>query len=118
MSVDWDHTVDVLVIGSGAGGMVAALTAHDRGASTLVLEKSDHYGGSSGKSGGGLWIPNNHLMHEAGLDDSAAAAMDYLRAVTRGIEPEERLQAFVQYAPEMLRYLAERTRFRPQCMPR
>lgn len=116
MTGGWDHTVDVLVIGSGAGAMVAALTAHDRGASTLLIEKSDLYGGSSAKSGGGLWIPNNHLMREAGLEDSPTAAMDYLKAVTRGIEPEDRLQAFVQYAPEMLRYLAERTRFKPQCM--
>lgn len=117
MANGWDHDFDVLVIGSGAGAMVAALTAHDRGASTLLVEKSDLYGGSSAKSGGGLWIPNNHLMRAAGLEDSPAAAMDYLRAVTRGIEPEDRLQAFVANAPEMLRYLAERTRFSPQCMP-
>lgn len=118
MTANWNHAVDVLVIGSGAGAMVAALTAHDRGASSLLIEKSSLYGGSSAKSGGGLWIPNNHLMQEAGLEDSPDAAMDYLRAVTRGIEPEDRLQAFVTNAPQMLRYLAERTRLRPQCMPK
>lgn len=118
MTASWNHVVDVLVVGSGAGAMVAALTAHDRGASTLLIEKSSLYGGSSAKSGGGLWIPNNHLMQEAGLEDSPAAAMDYLKAVTRGIEPEDRLQAFVTNAPEMLRYLAERTRLKPQCMPK
>ncbi|AMN46174.1 3-oxosteroid 1-dehydrogenase [Steroidobacter denitrificans] len=117
MTASWNHAVDVLVIGSGAGAMVAALTAHDRGASTLLIEKSPLYGGSSAKSGGGLWIPNNHLMQAAGLEDSPDAAMDYLRVVTQGREPEERLQTFVMTAPEMLRYLAERTRFKPQCMP-
>lgn len=117
MAEHWDHAVDVLVIGSGAGAMVAALTAHDRGASVLLIEKSPYYGGSSAKSGGGLWIPNNHLMSAAGREDSPAAALEYLRAVTRGIEPEDRLQAFVKSAPEMLRYLDERTRFKPQCMP-
>ncbi|MGD9598451.1 MAG: FAD-dependent oxidoreductase [Steroidobacteraceae bacterium] len=117
MNAGWDHAVDVLVIGSGAGGMVAALTAHDRGARTLLIEKSDLYGGSSAKSGGGLWIPDNHLMRAAGIEDNPNAAMDYLKAVTRGIEPEGRLLAFVTQAPRMLRYLAEHTRFRPQCMP-
>ncbi len=117
MTAGWDHDVDVLVIGSGAGGMVAALTAHDRGARTLLIEKGDLYGGSSAKSGGGLWIPGNHLMREAGIADSVNDAMDYLKAVTRGREPEERLLAFVTQAPEMLRYLVDRTRFRPQCMP-
>ncbi|MDY0067980.1 MAG: FAD-dependent oxidoreductase [Steroidobacteraceae bacterium] len=118
MTASWSHVVDVLVIGSGAGAMVAALTAHDRGASTLLIEKSLLYGGSSAKSGGGLWIPNNHLMQAAGLEDSPTDAMDYLKAVTRGIEPEDRLEAFVTNAPQMLRYLAERTRFKPQCMPK
>lgn len=118
MTGDWDRAVDVLVIGSGAGGMVAALTAHDCGASTLLIEKSSLYGGSSAKSGGGLWIPNNHLMCDAGIEDSPNAAMDYLKSVTRGIESEDRLQAFVTNAPKMLRYLVERTRFKPQCMPK
>jgi 3-oxosteroid 1-dehydrogenase len=58
----WDHTVDLLVVGSGAGAMVAALTAHDRGGGALLIEKSARYGGSSAMSGGGLWVPNNHLM--------------------------------------------------------
>lgn len=107
----WDHTVDVLVVGSGAGAMVAALTAHDGGASTLLIEKCTDYGGSSARSGGGMWIPNNHLMRADGVEDSTADTLAYLKAVIgEGVEPEDRLEAFVNHAPEMLEYLCNRTR--------
>ena len=66
----WDHAVDLLIVGSGAGAMTAALSAHDRGASVLLVEKGDCYGGSSAMSGGALWIPNNCKMAEAGVDIS------------------------------------------------
>jgi 3-oxosteroid 1-dehydrogenase len=58
----WDISTDFLVVGSGAGGMTAALAAHQLGMQTLVLEKSACYGGTSALSGGVVWIPNNHLM--------------------------------------------------------
>ena len=67
---NWDHTVDLLIVGSGAGAMVAALAAHDRGGSPLLIEKSPQYGGSSAMSGGGLWIPNNHLKAGVGIPDT------------------------------------------------
>ena len=69
-SASFDHEVDLLVVGSGAGAMTTAIVAHDQGASTLLLEKSAHYGGSSAMSGGGLWIPNNRLMKQCNIDDS------------------------------------------------
>jgi 3-oxosteroid 1-dehydrogenase len=118
MTSGWDHIVDVLVVGSGAGAMVAALTAHDRGATTLLIEKATEFGGSSARSGGGIWIPNNHLMRSAGIEDDPADAITYLKAVTRGIEPEDRLDAFVKHAPEMIRYLCAHTRVRLHCMPK
>uniref|UniRef100_UPI000B04396F FAD-dependent oxidoreductase n=1 Tax=Mycobacterium sp. UM_Kg27 TaxID=1545693 RepID=UPI000B04396F len=52
-----DHVVDVLVIGSGGGGMTAALAADGRGLDTLVVEKSRYFGGSTALSGGGIWVP-------------------------------------------------------------
>lgn len=112
----WEHEVDVLIVGSGAGAMTAAICAHDGGASTLLLEKTDRYGGSSAMSGGSLWIPNNHLMAAAGVRDSQEEALTYLEAVTRGTVPEEKLRAYVQTAPEMLRYMTDHTRLRMQCM--
>ena len=53
----FDHVVDVLVVGSGGGGMTAALTAHAAGLDALVIEKSSHFGGSTALSGGGIWVP-------------------------------------------------------------
>ena len=62
----WDTTVDLVIVGSGGGGMVAALTAADAGASALVLEKQERIGGSTAMSGGIVWVPNNPVMRAAG----------------------------------------------------
>jgi len=83
---------DVLVIGSGAGGMVSAIRAHDLGLKTMLVEKADRFGGTSAVSGGGIWIPMNADFPE----DSEAAAMDYLRACTKGKVPEAKLLAYVR----------------------
>ncbi len=53
---------DVIVVGSGAAGMTAAMAAADNGLSVVVVEKVAHYGGSTARSGGGVWIPNNHAL--------------------------------------------------------
>ena len=71
--------VDVLVVGSGAGALTAAITAHDQGGKVLVVEKSDMYGGTSATSGGGIWIPCNHLMAAQGQSDTPEAALTYLK---------------------------------------
>jgi 3-oxosteroid 1-dehydrogenase len=112
----WDHTVDLLGVGSGAGAMTTALCAHDRGGRTLLIEKSDRYGGSSAMSGGALWVPNNRPMAEAGVKDTPEEAMEYLRTVTQGRASEERLRAYVEQAPKMLEYLTEHSRLRVQPM--
>jgi 3-oxosteroid 1-dehydrogenase len=106
----WDHTVDVLVVGSGAGAMVAALAAHDQGGSTMLIEKSPQYGGSSAMSGGGLWIPNNHLMAGAGIPDSREEALQYMRATIGALVPDDRIQAYVDEAPKMAKFLCDKTR--------
>ena len=113
----WDETVDVLVIGSGAGAMTAALTAHHDGARTLLIEKSDRYGGSSAMSGGGFWIPNNHLMGPAGVPDTPEEAWTYLRELTRGSVDDDRIRAYLEKGPEMVRFLCERTRLRMVALP-
>lgn len=113
----WDHTVDLLIVGSGAGAMTAALVAHDRGATTLLIEKSDRYGGNSAMSGGGLWVPNNHLMASAGISDSPEDAWTYLKGTVGDAVAEDRLRAYLEQAPEMVRYLTERSRLRLVALP-
>ncbi len=98
----WDQTVDLLIVGTGAGAMAAAITTHDRGGTALLIEKTSLYGGSSAMSGGSLWIPNNHLMAAAGVDDSYDDALTYLKHITRGAVPEEKLRRYVETAPRML----------------
>ncbi len=105
----FDHSVDVLVVGTGAGAMTAALRAHDQGGNTLLIEKSDRYGGSSAMSSCLLWIPNNHLMADAGVPDTPEEAWSYLQGTTGGEISEDRLRAFLKVGPEMLEYLADKT---------
>ncbi len=114
---DWDMAVDVLVVGAGGAGMVAAIVAHDLGAQTLLIEKSSYFGGTTAMSGGALWVPNHPLMAEHGIQDSPEAALTYLRAITRGEVEDELLQAYVTHAPRMLAYLLEHTHYRARPMP-
>ncbi len=114
MDKGWDRATDVLVVGSGGGGMTAALVARDRGLDTLVIEKGSLYGGSTAMSGGSIWVPCNHLMQKKGLSDSPDEALTYLKAVTAGRVAEDRLRAYVSAAPEMVRYLEKKSRVRFQ----
>jgi 3-oxosteroid 1-dehydrogenase len=114
---DWDQTVDLLVVGSGAGAMAAAIRAHDLGARVLLIEKSDVYGGNSAMSGGGLWVPCNHLMAEAGIKDSPEEALQYFKAITRGTVAEERLRAYIDNVAEMVKYLEAKTHLKFQGLP-
>ena len=93
---------DVLVIGSGAGGMMAANRAHDLGLDTIVIERADLFGGTSALSGGGIWIPCNHDIKDR---DSREDALTYMRACTKGHVAEAKLRAFVDSASEMMDYL-------------
>jgi len=72
---------DVVVVGSGGAGMVAALAAAHRGLSTVVIEKAPHFGGSTARSGGGVWIPNNEVLKRDRVKDTAEAARTYLHGI-------------------------------------
>ncbi|MFP6639604.1 MAG: FAD-binding protein, partial [Myxococcota bacterium] len=113
----WDHEVDLLVVGSGAGGMTAGIVGHDRGGRVLLIEKGDHYGGSSAMSGGSLWVPTNHWMEEAGIDDSREEALAYLEEITAGAVDHDKLVAYTDTASEAVRYLADRAGLRMYAMP-
>jgi succinate dehydrogenase/fumarate reductase flavoprotein subunit len=114
----WDRVVDVVVVGSGGAALTAATLAHDQGAEVLVLEKADMLGGTTAVSGGGVWLPGNHKMAEAGIDDSREDALAYIRRLTNGTEPDSALlEVFVDTAPEVLRYLENHTPVRMHISP-
>ena len=91
-----DTTVDLLVVGSGTG-MAAALAAHERGLSVLIVEKSSSVGGSTARSGGALWLPASPVLREAGANDSAERAATYLDSVVAGSAPRERTAGFLTH---------------------
>ncbi|WP_328379711.1 FAD-binding protein [Streptomyces sp. NBC_00440] len=101
----WDHEFDFVVVGSGGGGMTAALTAADSGLSTVVVEKAAMYGGTTGISGGGIWIPNNPTLRAEGHDDSRASVRRYLDLLTEGRVPAARLDAYVDHGPAAMELL-------------
>lgn len=103
---------DVIVVGSGGGAMTAALIAADQGLSVLVVEKSEFYGGTTAISGGGIWIPNNHFFAAKGGRDSYEKALEYILAAGGGKADETKVRAYLDHAPEMVRYLAQKTRVR------
>lgn len=97
---------DLIVAGSGGPGLVAALRAADAGLSVAIVEKSSLLGGTTAISGGTLWVPCSSPMLEGGAEDSAAAALDYLRTITRGRHPEALLQGVVESGPAMIDFAA------------
>ncbi len=105
MSSQFDHTVDVLVIGSGGGGMTAALKADAAGLSTLIVEKSAKFGGSTALSGGGIWVPGAPAQRRAGYTPDPEGVFDYLKTITGGLVSDARLRAYVDAAPEMMDFL-------------
>ncbi|HWE61681.1 MAG TPA: FAD-binding protein, partial [Chloroflexota bacterium] len=74
----WDMTADVVVVGSGAAAFAAAATAHSNGSTVIMLEKGPIYGGTTAKSGGEYWIPNNSHLRAAGLSDPKEWALRYM----------------------------------------
>ncbi len=102
----WDQEFDVVVVGSGGGGLTAALCAQSHGLSAVVVEKSDKYGGTSAVSGGGIWIPCNDDIARTGGSDSYEEALTYLKSLIGDAVPQANLEAYLKNAPEMVRYLA------------
>jgi 3-oxosteroid 1-dehydrogenase len=100
-----DQQFDVIVCGSGAGGMTAALCAKQLGLSSVVVEKAEVYGGTTAVSGGGIWIPCNDQMASAGFSDSDAEALTYLKHLIGADVPPSKLEAYVRNAREMVKEL-------------
>jgi succinate dehydrogenase/fumarate reductase flavoprotein subunit len=105
-SVDqFDTTVDVVVVGSGGGGVTAALTAKAAGLDVLLVEKAGVFGGTTALSGGGIWAPGADALIRDGYQGTAEEVRTYLTQITGGLVPQERIDAYVDHTPEMLNFL-------------
>ncbi|WP_406067256.1 FAD-dependent oxidoreductase [Streptomyces sp. NBC_01020] len=112
MNTRWDHSYDVVVVGSGAAGFAAAITARLRGLTALVIEKTELYGGSTALSGGAIWVPGNFHLDAAGLGDTPAKARAYLDATVGDRVSAERKDAYLEHGPRMVREFHDRTTVR------
>lgn len=97
--------VDVIVLGAGASGLCAALTAYEHGAEVALLEKSSLVGGTAAISGGVIWAPNNSAMRHRGQADSTDAAVAYFNSLAPGVLDQPVLRAFVEHCSDALDFL-------------
>jgi len=104
-----DLNCDVLVAGSGAGGLAAAVTARKAGLDVLVAEKSPEFGGTTALSGGWLWIPNHPMQKDIGVSDSVEDAATYLLHEAGEKFDPERVNAFLAAGPKMVEYFTRET---------
>ena len=108
---------DVVVAGSGAAGMTAALTAADLGLSVVVVEKAGSFGGSTARSGGGIWAPGNAVLRAAGVTDTPDQARAYLAHVAGADVPAGLREAFLEHGAAMLDLVLARTPLRLAWVP-
>ena len=99
------ETFDVVVLGTGAPGLTAAIAAHAEGASVGIFEKSEQVGGTTAWSGGMVWVPCNPHMPELGLSDSRDEALTYLASLSHGLIDEKLAAAYIDAGPEMVAFL-------------
>ena len=104
----WDREVDVLCVGSGAGGMCAALTAADGGAHALVVEKDDKAGGVQALSSGQIWLGATYLQSALGIGETRAEFAHYLDNLSQGLAVPAMRDMFIDRGNEALRFLAGR----------
>ena len=110
--LQFDETFDFISVGSGGGSMVSALVMRAMDKSVVVLEKMPRIGGTTSRSGGVMWIPNNHFMKQDGVEDSYEKSMLYMEA-TAGQSQDapgttrERRSAYVTEGPRMVEFLVK-----------
>ncbi|MCO1578764.1 3-oxosteroid 1-dehydrogenase [Crossiella sp. SN42] len=109
--------VDLVVVGSGAAGLTAALTAARNGLTALVVEKSARYGGSTARSGGAIWLPGNSVLRAAGVAEPEGSAAAYLAHLLGDTVPEARWRALLAHGPDMLDLVLATTPLRLTWVP-
>ncbi|AIJ49360.1 hypothetical protein O987_26465 [Comamonas testosteroni TK102] len=107
------------MVGSGAAGLAAAITARKRGLEVAVLEKEPVFGGTTALSGGVLWIPLNHYGQKQNPDDSVEKVRTFMKAETGAFYDEEAVATFIQKGPEMVEFFERETsmKFVPTLYP-
>ncbi|MEZ5534588.1 MAG: FAD-dependent oxidoreductase [Thiolinea sp.] len=98
---------DFLVVGSGAGGLSAAVTAAHHGLQTIVLEKEAVIGGTTAWSGGWLWIPRNPLARRAGIEEDIEAPLQYLHSLMGDKANSPAVRRFLETGPEMVEFFEQ-----------
>lgn len=105
---NWDHEVDFVSIGSGGGGLSAAITAHDHGLSAMVLERTGQVGGVTAYSLGEVWVPGNHHAAAMGIEDSPESGFRYVQSLAMGYGDEHLMLNQALNAPKALKWFEER----------
>ena len=111
--------VDVVVVGAGGAGMCAALAAAKQGLDIVLLEKSGYFGGSTARSGGGVWMPGNYALKAAGqvsADDLAQSKL-YLDSIVGDEVPKVRRDTYLDRGPEVLDFVRDNTPLRFKWVP-
>ncbi len=103
------HACDVLVVGSGAGGLSSAVAAAHRNLDVLVVEKEPVFGGTTARSGGWMWVPCNGPAKRAGVEDSASKARTYLEHEAGEHFDAARVDAFLEAGPKAVEFFEEKT---------
>lgn len=109
MSVAQQADCDVLVVGSGVAGMSAAITAASRGLKVIVAEKAPYYGGTTGRSGGWLWVPNTHLAKALGHEEKPEQALTYIKDQAGKSFDESRVRSFLEHGPKAVEFFMSKT---------
>jgi len=105
-------TCDLLVIGSGAGGLSAAVTAAHLGLKVVVIDKADRLGGTTAWSGGWMWIPRNPLAMAAGIHEDLDGPRTYLRSILGDGFDAARVESFLAHGPAMVQFHLDHTAVR------
>ncbi|GAA5112037.1 3-oxosteroid 1-dehydrogenase [Haloechinothrix salitolerans] len=114
---DTSDEFDVIVVGSGAAGMTAALAAADKGLRALIVEKASTFGGSTARSGGGVWIPDNEALRAAGITEVDGAAREYLHTIIGEHVDSDRIDTYLDRGPEVISFLLGATPLRLRWVP-
>jgi 3-oxosteroid 1-dehydrogenase len=109
--------VDVVVVGAGGAGMTAALAAAKHGLDTVLIEKSAYFGGSTARSGGGVWMPGNYALQAAGQADPLEESKRYLDAIVGDVVPKVRRDTYLERGPEVLDFVRQHTPLRFAWVP-